>query len=259
MKLTFAGTGSAFCTAADNFQSNMILETSNTETGQLARLLIDCGTDARHALHRLGLWPKDFEAIYVSHLHSDHIGGLEWIALSNYFIFHRHRIDLYVVNELIDPLWEHSLRGGLEVSDHGNSTLETYFNVKPLQPEGSFNWHDVNLEVLPVDHIVAKNGKMQSFALFGTTNSTRFFITTDAIFNPDAHMAYYRKADVIYQDCELGPRWSGVHAHYDQLKTLPDDIKAKMWLYHYPAYAKPDAVADGFCGFVTPGQSFDLA
>lgn len=26
MKLTFAGTGSAFCMAADNFQSNMVLE-----------------------------------------------------------------------------------------------------------------------------------------------------------------------------------------------------------------------------------------
>lgn len=258
MKLTFAGTGSAFCTAADNFQSNMILETTNTDTGSLARMLIDCGTDARHALHRLGLWPKDFDAIYISHLHSDHIGGLEWIALSNYFIFNRHRVDLYLVDDLIDPLWEHSLRGGLEVSDNANRKLDTYFNVKPLSATGTFDWHDAHISILPVNHIIADEGKMLSYALFGETQSTRFFITTDAIFDPDAHMAFYRKADIIFQDCELGPRRSGVHAHYEQLKTLPDDIKAKMWLYHYPAYAKPDAVADGFCGFILPEQSFDL-
>ncbi|RCK19249.1 MBL fold metallo-hydrolase [Thalassospira lucentensis] len=258
MKLTFAGTGSAFCMAADNFQSNMVLETTPSGDEQPKRLLIDCGSDARHSLRKLGCMPNDFEAVYISHLHSDHIGGLEWMALANYFIFDGHRVDLITARELIEPLWEHSLRGGLETSDHGNSTLSSYFDVIALEPEDGFEWQGLKFDVIPAAHVVTEEKTMFSFALFGHAKDKSFFLTTDAIFDPDAHMPFYKKADIIFQDCELGPRHSGVHAHYDQLVTLPAEVKAKMWLYHYQAYDKPDAKADGFCGFISPEQSFDL-
>jgi ribonuclease BN (tRNA processing enzyme) len=258
MKLTFAGTGSAFCMAAENFQSNMVLETTPSDNEQPHRLLIDCGSDARHSLRNLGYMPNDFDAVYVSHLHSDHIGGLEWMALANYFVFDGHRTKLFAAHELLDPLWEHCLRGGLETSDHGNSQLSSYFDVVPLFAENGFDWKGLHMDVVPVAHIVTDENTMFSYGLFGHGKKQSFFLTTDAIFNPDAHMPLYRKADVIFQDCELGPRHSGVHAHYNELVTLPDEIKAKMWLYHYQAYDKPDAVADGFCGFIQPGQSFDL-
>jgi len=104
MKLTFAGTGSAFCMAADNFQSNMVLETTPLGDEQPHRLLIDCGSDARHSLRNLGHMPNDFDAVYISHLHSDHIGGIEWFALANYFVFDGHSTKLFAVNELLDPL-----------------------------------------------------------------------------------------------------------------------------------------------------------
>ncbi|KZB69953.1 MULTISPECIES: MBL fold metallo-hydrolase [Thalassospira] len=258
MKLTFAGTGSAFCMAADNFQSNMVLETTPSGNAQPHRLLIDCGSDARHSLRNLGYMPNDFDAVYISHLHSDHIGGLEWMALANYFVFDGHRATLFAVQELLEPLWEHSLRGGLETSDHGNSQLSSYFDVAPLSIKDGFDWQGLHLDVIPAPHIVTNETTMYSYALFGHGKKQSFFLTTDAIFNPDDHMSLYQKADIIFQDCELGPRHSGVHAHYKELVTLPDAVKAKMWLYHYQAYDKPDAIADGFCGFIEPGQSFDL-
>ncbi|MDP2696519.1 MBL fold metallo-hydrolase [Thalassospira sp.] len=260
MKITFAGTGSAFCMGADNFQSNMVLEVPVAKTGKARpqRLLIDCGSDARHSLRRMGLAPNDLDAIYISHLHSDHIGGLEWVALSNYFLCGGHRTSLYAMQELLEPLWEHSLRGGLEISDQGNSTLATYFDVHALAADSGFDFHGVAMTIVPCEHVVTPQGVMLSYGLFGDCGSKRFFLTTDARFSPEIHMPYYRKADIIFQDCELGPRHSGVHAHYDQIRTLPDDIKNKMWLYHYQAYDQPDAKADGFCGFVQPRQSFDL-
>src|SRR5215813_8474415 len=72
MKLTFIGTGSAF--TMDNFQSNMLLEDSGK------RLLIDAGGDVRFALAKVGLGAKDIDALYISHLHADHIGGIEWLG-----------------------------------------------------------------------------------------------------------------------------------------------------------------------------------
>ena len=46
--------------------------------------------------------PNDFDAVYISHLHSDHIGGLEWMALANYFVFDGHRATLFAVQELLE-------------------------------------------------------------------------------------------------------------------------------------------------------------
>jgi hypothetical protein len=43
------------------------------------------------------------------------------------------------------------------------------------------------------------------------------------------------------------------------LKTLDEKHKQKMWLYHYQAGERPDAVADGFKGFAVKGQVFNFA
>jgi uncharacterized protein YfaQ (DUF2300 family) len=72
--------------------------------------------------------------------------------------------------------------------------------------------------------------------------------------------AKYKKADVIFHDCETSPIEfaSEVHAHYEDLKTLPDEVRAKMWLCHYQDGPKPDCVKDGFAGWVEQGQTFDF-
>ncbi len=46
--------------------------------------------------------------------------------------------------------------------------------------------------------------------------------------------------------------------HYDELKTLGDDLKGRMWLYDYQDGEKPDCKADGFLGWVQQGQVFDF-
>ena len=84
------------------------------------------------------------------------------------------------------------------------------------------------------------------------------FLTTDTQFAPSQIMDFYRRASIVFQDCETSPYKSGVHAHYSELKTLPGDIRAKMWLYHYQDGALPDAQADGFAGFVKQGQVFEF-
>ena len=83
------------------------------------------------------------------------------------------------------------------------------------------------------------------------------FITTDTQFCPNQIMDFYKMADVIFHDCEATKFKSGVHAHYDELCTLPKEVKAKMWLYHYQTNDRP-ADKDGFLGFVAKGQEFDL-
>ena len=69
----------------------------------------------------------------------------------------------------------------------------------------------------------------------------------------------YAGAGLIFHDCETGKVKTGIHSHYDDLAQLPAATRAKIWLYGYQPGELPDAVADGFRGFVRPGQRFDLS
>lgn len=83
MKIKFLGVGPAF-TTAEHYQSNMLIT-----AGSGKRILIDCGSDIRFSLREAGIqfryFGREIDAIYVSHLHADHIGGLEAAALVSFF------------------------------------------------------------------------------------------------------------------------------------------------------------------------------
>ena len=84
------------------------------------------------------------------------------------------------------------------------------------------------------------------------------FITTDSQVAPNQMDDFRDMADYIFQDCETAQFVSTVHAHYDDLKQLDDDVKGRMWLYDYQDGEKPDCTEDGFLGWVEKGQVFDF-
>lgn len=252
MKLTFAGAGSAFSVDANNYHSNILLETDEN------KLLIDCGSDARWSLNELGLSYRDIHSVYISHLHADHVGGLEWLALSNKFDPAGHKPNLYLCEKLVHILWNQVLSGGLNTLQTETATLSTYFCVHPVPDSGSFTWQNIEFRLVQTLHIVAGFTFMPSYGLIFTVNDFTVFITTDTQFCPHQLRDIYNIADLIFHDCETTPHKSTVHAHYDELMTLSDSIKSKMWLYHYNPGSLPNAVKDGFQGFVKKGQSFVL-
>src|SRR5579862_6482503 len=123
MKLTFLGTGSAF-TVSGNYQSNMVLESDTKKM-----LLIDCGSDARHSLNELGLSYRDIHSVYVSHLHADHVGGLEWLAFNTKFDSTIQKPNLFISEHLVHDLWNKTLSGGLSSIQDEIVTLSSFFQV----------------------------------------------------------------------------------------------------------------------------------
>ncbi|MBB4264718.1 MBL fold metallo-hydrolase [Roseospira visakhapatnamensis] len=253
MRFYFLGTGSAFTLTEDNFQSNAILE---TEDG--GRLLIDCGTDARHALKAAGLCQRDLSAVYISHLHGDHVGGLEWLGFTTYFNPDLDRPILYIQADLAGPLWRESLKAGMEVLDYGHGTLDDFFDVRPLPATGSFLFGGVRLGLVPLTHIASGEAVMRSYGLMIHAPGGPVLFTSDCLYQPDVLMPYYRAARLIFHDCDTGCRRGGAHCHYSDLVGLPADVKRKTWLYHAADGPRPDAAADGFLGFAQPRQVFDL-
>lgn len=253
MKLIFLGTGSAFTVGSHNFHSNMILENENSD-----RLLIDCGSDARFSLFEVGLSYRDITDVYISHLHADHVGGLEWLAFTSKFDSSCERPVLYISEKMVYDLWNKVLSGGLSSIQGVVADLSTFFKVKPVGESGLFIWKNIEFRAIQTVHIMSGFTIIPSFGLFFNVDGLNIFVTTDTQFSLHQTIDFYNMADIIFHDCETSPTKSGVHAHYTELLTLSETIRNKIWLYHYNPGPLPDAKKDGFRGFVKKGQCFDF-
>jgi len=78
--VTFAGCGDAFGSGG-RFQACIHLR---PDAGQ-APVLLDCGATSLSALRQAGLDPGEIGAVFVSHLHGDHFGGLPFLILDGQF------------------------------------------------------------------------------------------------------------------------------------------------------------------------------
>lgn len=252
LKITFLGTGSAFVLGLENFHSNVLIEdlTSNK------KLLVDCGSDARFSLDRLGYGFKDIDAVYVSHIHADHTGGLEWLGFTRYFSGCP-KSQLYLSNDIVTLLWDNTLKGGMMTLEDQQAELSTFFEVNAVGASNSFRWQTHQFQLVPTQHVINNGQDMPCYGLFFSVNGTHIYFTADCrISTYEQNKHYYQQATMVFHDCETTPFKSGVHPHYSELQTLPSEIKRKLWLYHYHSSQLHQPKEDGFKGFVQIGQTF---
>lgn len=265
MKIIWAGTGSAFAPEG-TWQCQAVIV---SDTGK--NFLIDCGSDARHSLRRCGIKAGDIDAVYISHLHGDHVHGLEWLGFKRFGYGGRvvQRPKLFGISTILTRLWARVLSGTLESIEGKVNTFADYFDLRPVEENESFTWEGILFEPVQTVHVMNGRALTDSFGVLVTDEQgTKVFFTTDTQHCPTQITASYNQADIVFHDCETSSFASGVHAHYTQLVTLSPATKAKTYLIHYMPddedgsgpYFKPEqAVADGFRGFVAPGTVFDLA
>ena len=253
-RIQFIGVGSAF-TTSEYFQSNALII---SESGR--KLLIDCGSHAQFALNELGInnanVGQEIDGVYISHLHADHVGSMEWLALVTYFNPACKRPKLYAVQSVMGDLWNRSLRGGLETLEGKIANLTDFFDCRPVRINSSFSWENIRFTPFQTVHVVSGMMIQHSYGLLIQEEGSdhRVLFTTDTQFAPYQMRKLYDQADLIFHDCETAPFKSGVHAHYDDLSGLPAEIKGKMWLYHYQPNPPQNPKKDGFLGFVKKAQ-----
>lgn len=253
MNIKFLGVGSAF-TTAEYYQSNLLV---TADSGK--RMLLDCGTDIRFSLAEAGLGPFDLDAVYLSHQHADHLGGVEFLCYATFFSPDFKHPRIYGQGDLLETAWERSLAGGLSCVDDKCRSLSDFFRPMPQESNGSFTWEGIRFTLVPMPHVVTAVCSIYSYGLLiEPPNGKKVFFSTDALYRPDTLAEIAQQADLIWHDAETRNPPTGVHAHYEELKNLPESIKAKTWLYHYQPDPPYDPTKDGFLGFVAKGQSFDF-
>jgi ribonuclease BN (tRNA processing enzyme) len=262
VKIHFIGTGSAF--TLKNYHTNFLIE----QNGKF--LLIDAGSDVRFSLRDAGKSYKDIDAVYISHLHGDHIGGLEYLGFVSYFDPTKDKIKLYGNGEVLFSGWAKTLSGGMESLQMATADLSTYFDVNPVLANDSFEWEGIKFTPVQSVHIMNGYITIPSFGVMvELPGGEKIYFTTDTQFAPHQLKDFMNMADLIVCDSECTPYLSGVHANFSEWVQFPADIKAKMLLTHYQDLVlaedgiaisdtwRQKAIDGGFLGFAVRGDILD--
>ena len=259
LELFFIGVGSAFATTLN--QTNFFII-----KGQ-RHILVDFGITGPRALREISnLEVDDIEIILPTHSHSDHVGGIEYLALFNRHVGIRHRnkakLKAVINEEYQDVLWNMTLRGGMGWNETDETArqlrFEDYFDV--IRPTWKTNnpreiWEvdigAIHIEMFRTKHIPEKSESWKTaFLSYGLFIDDRVFCSVDTRFDRELIDLYAHRSEVIFHDVQFFT--GSVHTPLINLKSLPPDIKEKMYLVHYSDDWTSQNVSD-FAGFTRQG------
>lgn len=261
LELVFLGVGTAF--TKKNFNNNMIIIKGDTH------ILVDFGYNAPISLElNTGLNPTDIEVFLPTHSHADHIGGIEYLALLNRYYgtktLKKPKLKLITTKEYSKVFWNNSIKGGLEwneASESGKMRLQDYFDVILTDPIHTYSrnkyrtvFGGITLEHFGTNHIpdTARTQK-QAFISYGLMIDDKVMFSGDTKFDRSLMEIYADTAEIIFHDCSFTD--NPVHASFNELKSLPDKWKRKMFLMHYTDDWE-DFDASEFAGFARPGLRY---
>jgi ribonuclease BN (tRNA processing enzyme) len=143
LTITFAGSGDAFGSGG-RFQACLHLRPAAGPP-----VLLDCGATSLSALKTLGLDPGELGAVFVSHLHADHFGGLPFLILDGQFS--RRTRPLTVAGP---PGTARRLHEALEVCFPGSASVSRRFpvDVVELTPGESTEVAGAEVTAFEADH-----------------------------------------------------------------------------------------------------------
>ncbi|HXX37308.1 MAG TPA: MBL fold metallo-hydrolase [bacterium] len=79
VRITFLGSGDAFASGG-RFHTCMLVQAGADD------FLVDCGASAITAMQQRGVRTDSIGAVFLSHLHGDHFGGLPYVIMDAHFV-----------------------------------------------------------------------------------------------------------------------------------------------------------------------------
>ena len=210
-------------------------------------LTIDCGGEGLTAFQaRYGDMPR---AIFITHLHLDHVAGMERLFVASYFDpARRGQVRLYVPAPLV-PLLHQRIASYPNVLAEGGANFWDAFQLVPV---GEAFWHDgQRLEVFPVRHHWPETA-------FGLRLRGSMVWTGDTRPIPEMLARHADAGELIAHDCGLhgNPSHSGID---DLEREYPPALLARCVLYHYASAEDGEALRARGHRVATPGEGAALS
>ncbi|MCG8613525.1 MAG: MBL fold metallo-hydrolase [Pseudomonadales bacterium] len=207
------------------------------------RLLIDCGFGVSQQYRKQYQCLPD--AIFITHVHLDHIGGLEQLMFSNWF-GEKKLIKLFVPVTIISLLHQRIASLDNQLAEGGTNFWEA-FQLIPVSD--SFWLQGFKFQVFQNRH------HAPAFC-FGLSLPGRFLFTGDTKPIPETIIHHASQGEIIFHDLSLQKQPS--HSYLDEVMTYPEAVLKRIWFYHLDSAESIAKLRKMGLNCVAPNQLFNL-
>lgn len=209
-------------------------------------LLIDCGPGTLEA--HLATYGELPPALFITHAHYDHVGGLEGLFYRLATTEPRPApVRMYVPVTLI-PVLQRRLADYPNLLAEGGSNFWDVFQLVPVSEQ--FWYRDLSFTVFPVRH-------HEHLSAFGLALEGTFLYSGDTRPIPEIVNRYASRGEWIFHDCCIAQNPS--HTCIDDIRA---EYKPEQWqrmvLYHYESQGAGETIERGGLAIAHRGERFEL-
>jgi hypothetical protein len=200
------------------------------ERGGTPLLMIDCGQEALTAY--LEIYGSAPQALFITHVHLDHVAGLERLFYQIFFDpARRGKVKLYVPATVVPYLHGRLADYPGVIAEGGANWWDAFHQV----PVTRGFWHEGQwFDVFPVRHHLPDTA-------FGLRLQGSLVWTGDTRPIPEMLARFAGDGELVAHDCALdgNPSHSGID---DLEREYPAPLLARCVLYHYASFDHGDAL-----------------
>ncbi|MEZ4462604.1 MAG: MBL fold metallo-hydrolase [bacterium] len=243
MKICVVGVGDAF--SVKHWGTSFLVQNEG------ATIAVDCPDSYFRALSEsgFGVTADDLDALVLTHLHGDHVNGLEMTLAWRKFVTKK-RLTIFTTPEVAQVLWDGRLKASIgtmyDGQDYNTMDLADYADVHVVdwgRPTGLPGGLTVETR-RTIHHI-------PTAALRLTSDDAVFAHSCDTAWDPTL-VEWLGTADTFFHEANFGP----AHTPIETLAGLDRSLREKMHVVHYSDIIDPS----DFPGlkFARQGQVIDV-